>query len=113
MAPVLSSVQFQADQAKSHFSNVKYILTEIYQTTGTQVVMVLYNTTELQLDKTANASALMNNFPMRPGFFMLWIGGEGKEYFTSMSTLKFTENANTDVSIRMSVDAERERLSKL
>ena len=102
-----------AERKKSHLSNVKYMLQEIYVTTGTRVLVVLYDGSDLQVDKASDVYDLMGHFPTTDGFFMLWIYGEDKEYFTVIGARQFAKKSSTGMLTQFLSPAELEHMSKL
>jgi len=92
---LLEHDDFRNDKGKSDLTNVKYILEQIRKDASTDVVLVIYDTTNLHLHDHTDVLDLNTKFPLTYGFFMLWLYEQGKEYFTSMSALRFRQYADT------------------
>lgn len=91
---LLEHDDFPNDHGKSDLTNVKYILEQIRKDARTDVVLVIYDTTNFHLDDHTDVLDLNTKIPVHYDFFMLWLYEQGKEYFTSMSALRFRQYAD-------------------
>ena len=88
---LLEHQDFHGDEGLSDLTNVQHILEQIRKETKTDVVLVIYDATVLQLQHRTSVLDLHSQLPMTYGFFMLWLYQQGKEYFTSTSALRFSQ----------------------
>ena len=69
---LLEAEGFHRDEGLSDLTNVQYILQQIRKDTKTDVALVIYDATNLQLQYRTDVLDLHSQFPMTYGFFMLW-----------------------------------------